>query len=327
MVLALVHNCCGLDAVGLAGRLDAAHERTQDRLGAVIDKPRLVGGIEKRICIDEVTNVLQARSEAGAATHDVRGSSRRVLHGVPRGHVGHVAAVGSEQILAHHLNEYRVIAFKGRVDVRVRAVGGEAVFRHVARAPAGLAAFLDGARGVGGVCGLDGGGERLHLPGGEFVLVRGLGDGPRAGALLFHLLLVAVQDLVVEKLQCVGARERDEQATAVLAVFDESLIAARGAGELAASVGVAYRDGERGLRGAAGRAGDADATADERAEHGEEACILIRDGGGVRAVLGDIGEAVEQVFARNAHLIEGDGAVVYAEQAALGTVVAEGDAG
>ena len=112
----------------------------------------------------------------------------------------------------------------------------------------------------------------------------------------------------------------------MLTVLDEALFRAGGSFELAAAVGVADGDVQGGLGGRARCAGYADAAADKRAQHGEEAGILGLDRGGVLTLLIDIGEAVEQVLAWHADVVEAQGAIVHTHQTTLVAMIAQGDA-
>ncbi len=73
-------------------------------------------------------------------------------------------------------------------------------------------------------------------------------------------------------------------------------------------------------------AADADPALDERAEHREEAPVLVLDRAEVDAVLADLRVAVEQVLARDANVVEPDAPVVDAVQAELVAAVLDPDA-
>ena len=112
----------------------------------------------------------------------------------------------------------------------------------------------------------------------------------------------------------------------MLAVLDKALFGSGCALELTAAVGVANRDVEGGLSSGTCSAGDANAATDEGAQHGEEAGVLRLDGGGVLAVLIDVSEAVEQVLARHANVVEAQGAVIDAHQTTLVAMITQGHA-
>ena len=113
----------------------------------------------------------------------------------------------------------------------------------------------------------------------------------------------------------------------MLAVLDEGvfrqLIAGR---ELLAQVGVAHADVQCGARRGAGGGTHRHTPTDQGTEHREETAVRVLDRGAVIALLVHVGEAVEQVLARNAVVLEDQGAVVHAGQAALVAVIAEAHA-
>ena len=201
---------------------------------------------------------------------------------------------------------------------------GQQVLRHVTGAAAGLAALLDGVGGVAGGGDLHRRGAGLHLALLPLLLVGRLGDVPFAGGDEAVLLVEALDDLVLQQRQRVGAGQARQQAQAVGAVLDQALLVAGHALELAAAGGVAQGDGQRGPGRRAGRGADGNAAADQRAQHGEEAAVARLDRRGIIAPLVDVAEAVEQVFAGDADVVEQDRAVVDARQAALVPVVADG---
>ena len=177
-------------------------------------------------------------------------------------------------MLADHLDQHRVIAFEGGVDVGVGTQGGQQVFRHVSGTTAGFAHFLQRLVRVLGGCSFDGGGQRFHLAGGKQLLFGGVGDRPLAAGLLGQHVVVAFQNAVLQQRQRVGARQRDEQAAAVLAVINQSLFDALFAAfELATAVGIADGDIAGGAGGCQTGAADGDAAADQGAQHGEETAV------------------------------------------------------
>jgi hypothetical protein len=97
--------------------------------------------------------------------------------------------------------------------------------------------------------------------------------------------------------------------------------------ELPALAPVGDRDLQREGGGGRRSAVERHPALDERAEHGEEATPGARDRRGVRAVLGDVPVAVEQVGPRDAHTGEVQATVVDAVQATLQPVVLAADPG
>ena len=206
-----------------------------------------------------------------------------------------------------------------KTSVSARSVP-EPVLRQVALPAARLATGLDGGRGVPGRERLRARGARLELA--LTLLVDVPARLPGGLDVVEHL-----DELVLREPQRVGARQARQQLALVGEVVEHhDLVLAARRGELPAGLAVAHGDGLGQRRGAHRAARDADAAADERAEHGEEAAVLALDRARVRAVLGDGAVAVEQVLARHAHAAERQPAVVDAVEPLLVPVVGDLDA-
>src|SRR5436190_14186923 len=85
-------------------------------------------------------------------------------------------------------------------------------------------------------------------------------------------------------------------------------------------------DSEGGLRRADRRAADADPSLDQRAEHREEAAVLVLDRAAVLTLRADLGVPVEERLPRHANVLELNPAVVHPVQAELLAVVGDRDA-
>ena len=210
-----------------------------------------------------------------------------------------------QQVLGRELQQDRVVALEGREHVRVGLQRREAAGAQIARAAAGLAAALDRVRRVPGRDRLHARGERLQLAPLTLrrVLVREHG-------------VQVLDEPVLRERQRVRLGQRDQQPPLVRAVVHQQrfLLGAGGA-ELAPLERAADRDRQRHLRRADRRAADADAALDERPEHREEAPRRVLDRAEVGAVLVHLRELVEQVLARDTHLVEPQAAVVDAVEA------------
>ena len=110
-------------------------------------------------------------------------------------------------------------------------------------------------------------------------------------------------------------------------VGDDHLVVAVRRVKLLAYQGIPRCDGQRLAGRRTGGRGDADPSADECAQHGEESLVLILDGRGVGAVGVDVRIFVEQVGARHPHVVEHNAPVVDSGEAAFVSAVAGGDAG
>jgi len=198
-------------------------------------------------------------------------------------------------------------------DVGVGLQRREPVGAQVALAAAALAALLDRRGGVPGADRLQPGGHRLELAPLDPVVAEVLGE-------VGHQLLL-------REVQPVGGGQVREQAALMRAVGHHCHLLAVGRAELAARHRVPHRDGQRDLGGVDGRAADADAALDQRAEHREEPLARALDVGVVDALLAHRGVAVEQRVAWHAHAVEPDAPVVDAIEAQLGAAVLDPDAG
>jgi hypothetical protein len=102
---------------------------------------------------------------AGCLAHDVAGQHAKV-------DVPELLGVVSQQAFCHELEQHRVVAFEGGVDVEVGTERREAVLDQEASAAAGFTAFLQRIQRVPGAERLECGGERLQV---LAVLVRVMG--------------------------------------------------------------------------------------------------------------------------------------------------------
>ena len=224
--------------------------------------------------------------------------------------VGELLAEVGQQGLRRQLEEHRVVPLEGGEHVGVALQRTDAVDAQVALAPTTLPADLEGVGRVVGGEGLHAGCQRLD---GSPVLVRAL-----------H---VGAADVLDGEGGGVGLGQRGHQATPVDGVIDQAGLPFARRTELAAVEGVAGGDGGADLGGADGAGPDRDTPRHQGAEHGEEALVGAGDRRFVAAVLGDRGEAAEQVVARDPDLVEPDAPVVHAVEAELVAAVAEPDAG
>src|SRR5699024_880506 len=97
--------------------------------------------------------------------------------------------------------------------------------------------------------------------------------------------------------------------------------------ELTALQRITPRDAQRDLGSCAGRTADAHPASHQRGQHREEPLIDVLDRRGVLTVFIDVGATVEQVFARDANLVERQTYVIDAVEAALIPTMGNGDAG
>ena len=329
MVLRRIDGGDGILDVHLLRAAEAAGQRLEQVRLAVLEQLDLVTGVEDVGLLavgDAVDERLHRPGQRRAAAEDVADVLHAETQHAHRVEVGQAAGVGGDQLLAHHLDQDGVVALERGEHVGVVLVDGQQILRHVTGAAAGLAALLDGVGGVAGGGDLHRRGAGLHLALLPLLLVGRLGDVPFAGGDEAVLLVEALDDLVLQQRQRVGAGQARQQAQAVGAVLDQALLVAGHALELAAAGGVAQGDGQRGPGRRAGRGADGNAAADQRAQHGEEAAVARLDRRRVIAALVDVAEAVEQVLAGHADVVEQDRAVVDARQAALVPVVADGHA-
>ncbi len=137
--------------------------------------------------------------------------------------------------------------------------------------------------------------------------------------------LQGVLEVVLREGEGVGAGHGRQQLALVRRVVEQADLRTRGGvAELTPVLPVPDGDVQTDLGGADRGPADADPTADERAEHREEATAGRGDGAGVRAVGRDLGVAVQQRLPRHPDVVEADPTVVDAAQAGLGAGVGDG---
>ena len=137
-----------------------------------------------------------------------------------------------------------------------------------------------------------------------------------------------LEQLVVGERRRVGLRKQRQQPALVLGVVEQDdLFGVGAAGELAPLVAIGDRDDEGELARVDRRPVERHAALHESAQHREEPAARARDRRAVGTVRGDVAVSVEQVRARDPHVVEVQTAVVDAVQAALRTVVLAPDAG